>query len=125
MEAPEFTLEKTAFSIKGTCRSLGDNHLYVDGKELTNLADSQAIRNHSPDGPAWGYGGSGPAQAALMICLNIFGNKHVAQALYQDFKQNFVAKWGKNGESFEAEIDITDFLIEHRDRLKQALQQQQ
>src|SRR5262245_55620958 len=31
---------------------------------------SQAVFNHSPDGFAWGYGGSGPAQLALAILLD-------------------------------------------------------
>ena len=33
----------------------------VDGVPLDWRA-SMAVRNHSPTGPAWGYGGSGPAQ---------------------------------------------------------------
>lgn len=125
MEAPVFELEKTTFTIEGISRSLGENQLYVDGEPLTNLAESQAIRNHSPNGPSWGFSGSGPAQAALMICLYIFKNKHVVQAVYQSFKGAFVAKWGMNGESFRQTIDVADFLIEHRDELKKAQQLEQ
>jgi len=31
------------------------------------------VRNHSPDGFEWGYGGSGPAQLALAILCQHFG----------------------------------------------------
>ena len=40
----------------------------------------------------WGYGGSGPAQTALGVCLHLFGNRFVAEALYQRFKETFVAR---------------------------------
>lgn len=125
MEAPVFELVKTTFAIRGISESVGENYLFVDDEPLTNLVESQAIRNHSPDGPGWGYGGSGPAQAALMICLHIFKNKHVVQTLYQDFKREYVANWGKNGESFDVVIDVADFLIEHRADLKKAAQLEQ
>lgn len=52
---------------------------------------SQKIRNHSPHGFCWGYGGSGPAQLALAICLELF-TKQVAQSIYQDFKWEFISK---------------------------------
>lgn len=40
-------------------------------KEL-DPAPSQALRNHSPTGFEWGYGGSGPAQLSLAILLDHF-----------------------------------------------------
>jgi hypothetical protein len=40
----------------------------VDGVKL-DPKPSQKLRNHSPDGFAWGYPGSGPAQLALAILL--------------------------------------------------------
>lgn len=73
----------------------------------------------------WGYGGSGPAQTALGICLHLFGNRFVAEARYQRFKEAFVSQWRPAGESFQAQIDVADFLIDHRDRLGEALQRQQ
>ena len=33
------------------------------------------LRNHSPTGFSWGYGGSGPAQLALAICADVFGDE--------------------------------------------------
>lgn len=132
MESPYslFTLTKTTFQIRGTylpadydldqdeqCR------LFVDGQEVL-LADSLKIRNHSPTGFNWGYGGSGPAQSALAICLHIFGNRHVAESLYQSFKSTFVARWQPQRTSFEQIVDLSDFLIEHRDALGRAAEQQ-
>lgn len=53
------------------------------------------IRNHSPTGFAWGYGGSGPAQLALAILSDYFGSKPagiaLAEALYQPFKFTVIA----------------------------------
>jgi hypothetical protein len=48
------------------------------------------VRNHSPDGFQWGYGGSGPAQLALAICCHAVGVTR-AQRVYQDFKFRVVA----------------------------------
>lgn len=31
------------------------------------------VSNHSPDGFEWGYGGSGPAQLALALCIDALG----------------------------------------------------
>ena len=51
---------------------------------------SQHIVNHSPNGFAWGYGGSGPAQLALAILLEEVG---LTDALhrYQSFKWEVIA----------------------------------
>lgn len=60
----------------------------VDG---VMLRERQDLRNHSPTGFEWGYGGSGPAQLALAILADHLGDDHAALALYQDFKFNVVA----------------------------------
>lgn len=48
------------------------------------------IKNHSPTGFAWGYGGSGPAQLALAILVDVAG-KEIALQRYFDFKWNVIA----------------------------------
>lgn len=53
---------------------------------------SQLIRNHSPDGFEWGYGGSGPAQLALGLLLDVLGDPDEAEELYQRFKWEVVAQ---------------------------------
>lgn len=49
------------------------------------------LRNHSPDGFNWGYGGSGPAQLALAILADYLGNDDTAQQHYQNFKWDVIA----------------------------------
>ena len=70
---------------------------------LSPLA-SQAIRNHSPDGFEWGYGGSGPAQLALALLLDATGDADLAERHYQDFKRAAVAGWEDDWKVTEAEI---------------------
>lgn len=55
------------------------------------------IRNHSPDGFQWGYGGSGPAQLALALCANVVGDER-AKRVYQTFKAQVVAEFGDSWE---------------------------
>ncbi len=63
--------------------------VFIDGVELIP-AESQKLKNHSPDGFAWGYGGSGPAQLALAI-LCCYCTKENAFQLYQEFKREVIA----------------------------------
>jgi len=79
------------------------NRVFVNGKEI-QPESSRLLRDHSPDGFAWGYHGSGPAQCALGICLELFGS-HLALCVYQDFKNQFVAGWGPGKFS----VDIAQF----------------
>lgn len=54
------------------------------------------LRNHSPTGFNWGYGGSGPAQLALAILADSVGDA-LALEHYQDFKWEVIAKWPYEG----------------------------
>jgi hypothetical protein len=60
----------------------------VDDRPLRPRND---LRNHSPDGFQWGYGGSGPAQLALAILAEATGDDEAALMFYQDFKWQYVA----------------------------------
>jgi hypothetical protein len=60
----------------------------VDGRSLDLRHD---LRNHSPDGAEWGYGGSGPAQLALALLADATGDDELAQDHYQRFKREVVA----------------------------------
>jgi hypothetical protein len=64
------------------------NHIF-----LLTPKRSQALFNHSPDGFNYGYGGSGPAQLALALLLDVTENPDLSVRLHQDFKWEFVAKW--------------------------------
>ncbi len=67
-----------------------------DGRIATLQPErSQRVWNHSPDGFNWGYGGSGPAQLALALLLDVTNNKDLSTHLHQSFKAAFVSTWGE------------------------------
>lgn len=66
----------------------GETVVTVNGHILDPRFD---LRNHSPTGFEWGYGGSGPAQLSLAILANEYGDA-VAQYWYQDFKWYWTAR---------------------------------
>jgi hypothetical protein len=76
--------------------------VFINGIELSPTR-SQLIVNHSPDGFEWGYGGSGPAQLALAIALELV-DENRAREMYQSFKQQFIARL-EQGKDFELDID--------------------
>lgn len=101
----------------------GDTMVFVNGQQLP-LAPSLKVRNHSPTGFNWGYGGSGPAQLSLALLLDYFGDTGTAQRLYQDFKFRVVASWPQDGgwkitgaeiESICADIDAESALSRYPD----------
>ena len=49
------------------------------------------LRDHSPTGFEWGYGGSGPAQLALALLADLLGDA-AAERRYHDFKFAVVAR---------------------------------
>lgn len=53
------------------------------------------VERHSPDGFAWGYGGSGPADLARSILIDLYGIT-IADAHYQNFKSAFIAPLQEN-----------------------------
>lgn len=50
------------------------------------------LANHSPTGFSWGYGGSGPSQLAIALAADVLHDDGRALAVYQTFKQVFIAK---------------------------------
>ena len=77
--------------------------VWVNG-ELLDPAPSQAVWNHSPNGFAWNYSGSGPAQLALALLLHAGVNEELAVARHQLLKDFFVAKLPKG--DFETNLYI-------------------
>src|SRR5437868_3513789 len=72
------------------------------------LAPRLDLRNHSPTGFNWGYGGSGPAQLALAILADCVGDV-LAQDYYQRFKFAVVAGLPHEGWVIRQE-DVVDWL---------------
>lgn len=85
----------------------GPDALSVDGERVP-LGPSLKLRNHSPTGFAWGYGGSGPAQTALAILLAVSGDAEATQRHYMAFKFEHVANWPQ--ESTSVELDVAAWL---------------
>lgn len=54
------------------------------------------IIRHSPTGMEFGYGGSGPADAALNL-LSLFIGSERAEPVYQEFKWAFIATMDRQG----------------------------
>lgn len=88
------------FTLKGT-RTASEKTVLLNGERLTP-DKSQAVINHSPDGFEWGYGGSGPAQLALAVLLELH-DKETACKNYQKFKHEFIANIGRA--DFDLRID--------------------
>lgn len=83
----------------------------IDGKILSP-EESQKIRNHSPDGFAWGYGGSGPAQLALAILLH-YTSAMFAMEHYQNFKWDVIASLPQSDFSLD-EADVHTWIFDAR-----------
>ena len=87
-------------------RGLQANVVKIDGRLLLP-SRSIGLRRHSPTGFAWGYSGSGPAQLALAICLELVPEE-TALECYQVFKVDFVSTWD---EDFSVEIDFWAWFV--------------
>ncbi len=72
-----------------------------DGVPL-DFRRSLKVRNHSPTGFSWGYGGSGPSQLALALLLDVLDDEVTAKRWYQRFMRAFVAQW-KDGWTITSE----------------------
>jgi DNA-directed RNA polymerase subunit RPC12/RpoP len=70
----------------------------------------QRIKQHSPTGFEWGYGGSGPADLALNI-LSLFAGQEFAERYHQDFKREFIASMPHEGGMIRRE-DIIQWIKE-------------
>jgi len=96
-----FSNHETHHGMKHTLKGEAETRrVWLDGKELTP-EESQTYRNHSPDGFSWGYGGSGPAQLALAVMLEING----AAFGYQEFKWKELATLKMDGD-FETTFEL-------------------
>src|SRR5436305_12723191 len=58
--------------------------------EITGLPLRDDLRNNSPAGFEWGYGGSGPAQLALALAADVLGDDERAQDVHQALKFKLV-----------------------------------
>lgn len=83
----------------------GTRVIVVENDEERDLDLRLDVRDHSPTGFNWGYGGSGPAQLALAICCDCLGDETGGDPyVYQTFKDAFVSAWDAEWEVSEKEI---------------------
>jgi len=68
------------------------------------LGPSLKLFNHSPDGFQWGYEGSGCAQLALAILLDLTEDPDLSVRLHQEFKRHLIATAGQHLVITEPEI---------------------
>lgn len=88
---------------------LWESDIYLNG-ECLDPKYSLAVQNHSPTGLSWGYHGSGPAQLALAILLELFGRR-TALRHYQQFKLHVIGNLPQEG--FNVKINLADYTVEH------------
>lgn len=67
-----------------------EEQVYFLNDKRLDLSRSLKVANHSPTGFNHGYSGSGPAQLALAICTELYGEK-AALMVYRYFKSDFIA----------------------------------
>lgn len=79
-------------------------------RSLKPLPPRNDLRNHSPTGFEWGYGGSGPAQLALAILAHHLEDDERALRLYQRFKEDVIA--GLDSDSWRITSDEINRAIE-------------
>ena len=75
---------------RGLRSPLGCQVMIVQGRTVRELVNRTDIRNHSPAGFEWGYGGSGPTQLVLSLCAECLGDR-CAAAIYQRAKADVLA----------------------------------
>ena len=81
------------------------NSVWLNGKKLS-LSKSLKVVNHSPTGFSWGYMGSGCAQLALAICIELFGKEPREYPIhYQAFKEKYITPLPE-GKDFEQYIEV-------------------
>lgn len=110
------SLDQIIFALPDSIKIGGNEEsrdVWVNG-EMLDPHLSQKLHNHSPDGFAWGYGGSGASQLSLAI-LAAFLPAQLALSYYMDFKQFSTIKWKGD---FEDSIElrrIIQFIKDTRD----------
>ena len=81
-------------TVKEVSRLVGSDIAKVGEYELP-LEPSLKLYSHSPDGFNWGEQGSGCAQLALAILLDLTGEPKLSVRLHQEFKRHLIATSSK------------------------------
>ena len=81
-----------------------------------DLRVSQKVRNHSPTGFNYGYGGSGPAQTALAILLEHTRSPKKALENYMWFKDYVIAGIPRNEKDWTLPFSFVELFLHYADR---------
>lgn len=97
---------------EGTIEKNGDRHVDV---VTTNGFRSRLhlrldLAKKSPTGFNWGYMGSGPAQLALAILANCYGDDEFALTWFQGFKTRAIANLKKDEEWSLSEQQVREVM---------------
>ena len=79
--------------------------VWIDDRELLPER-SLRVRNHSPMGLSWGYGGSEPTQLALALLLELT-SEDMALLWYQEVKWQVIAKLPQTDFTLDSQVIIT------------------
>lgn len=94
-----------------------NGHIWVNGKKITPkiAARLRPLLASKEQDFCWGNKGAGAKIVALAICQEILQYTEWALNVYQLFAEEFI--YPLKRESFEIEIDLSDFLIDNREKL--------
>jgi Family of unknown function (DUF6166) len=81
-------------------------HVIQDTGDSRLLQLRLEVVNHSPTGFEWGYSGSGPAQLALALLLDVIHDQTMAIQLHQAFKRKHISTLSRQREWKMTEKDI-------------------
>jgi hypothetical protein len=85
--------------------------LVVEGDQERPLPLRLDLRRHSPTGFEAGYHGSGPAQLALALLVDVLEDEELALEQYQTFKRQVVALLPREFVLAEADIRAALFTL--------------
>ncbi len=77
---------------RGIREKCGASVTVDESNAVSKLDPRLDLRNHSPTGFEWGYGGSGPAQLALAILADYYSDDQFALGHYQNFKFKVIGR---------------------------------
>ena len=72
------------------------NKCFSRAGEVCFLNPRHELENFSPDGFSWGYSGSGPAQLAIAMLMEVLGDWERVKLLWPRFHDHFVMKLPRN-----------------------------
>ncbi len=98
-------MRETVMEIRGNWDT---KQVWIGGREV-RPERSLRVRNHSPDGFSWGDGGSGSAQLALALLLEIT-TEEMALLWYEDVRSHIVAPLAQDDFVIDAQ-EIVDCIV--------------